>query len=410
MRKWERTTISEVADLIAGFAFKSKDFGDFQDKVVKIKDITPPTFDTINAEGVNINFYSLEKLKKYKISYGDYVLAMTGATIGKVGRYIAAQESYINQRVLKFCPHFQKCDKDFLYYTLLTPDFLPFVLNHIDSQSVQPNISASSVGKFQFRLPPLRTQQQIAKVLSSLDDKIELNAQINHNLEEQAKAIFKSWFVDFEPFDGSIPDETKEVELQSLCKIVTKGTTPTTLGFAFTSEGINFIKAESITDNHEFDIGKFSFIDDKTHEALKRSIIHQGDILFSIAGTLGRFSIVDNSILPANTNQAVAIIRPDTTVVDPYYIYSFFIGDWHQEHYRKRIQQAVQANLSLTTIKSLPILLLPPSLKQQYENMINPLFTKVMQNRKENRILIALRDALLPKLMSGEIDVSEVQV
>ena len=111
MRKWERTTISEVADLIAGFAFKSKDFGDFQDKVVKIKDITPPTFDTINAEGVNINFYSLEKLKKYKISYGDYVLAMTGATIGKVGRYIAAQESYINQRVLKFCPHFQKCDK-----------------------------------------------------------------------------------------------------------------------------------------------------------------------------------------------------------------------------------------------------------------------------------------------------------
>ena len=153
----------------------------------------------------------------------------------------------------------------------------------------------------------------------------------------------------------------------------------------------------------EFDTSKFSHIDAQTNEALKRSIIHAGDILFSIAGTLGRFAIVNNCILPANTNQAVAIIRPNPSLVSSNYIYSFFLGGWHEEHYRKRIQQAVQANLSLATIKSLPILLLPDCWKKQYEEIIHPIFKKIGVNSIENRTLGLLRDTLLSKLVSGEI-------
>ena len=198
------------------------------------------------------------------------------------------------------------------------------------------------------------------------------------------------------------------VPLQELCKVVTKGTTPTTLGKSFTSLGINFIKAESILDNHSIDSSKFTFIDEETNTVLKRSIIEANDIVFTIAGTLGRFALVDDSILTANTNQAVAIIRPDTNKVSPSYLYSFFIGNWHNDYYSKRVQQAVQANLSLTTIKSLPIAVTNKYTMSKYDELVRPLFTLMKSNEAENRRLSDLRDALLPKLMSGELDVSNI--
>ena len=231
---------------------------------------------------------------------------------------------------------------------------------------------------------------------------------VNKNLEQQAQTIFKSWFVDFEPFGGVQPSEMQFIPLQELCKVVTKGTTPTTLGKSFTNSGINFIKAESIHDNHSIDSSKFAFIDEETNALLKRSIIKANDIVFTIAGALGRFAMVDNSMLPANTNQAVAIIRPDETKVTPAYLYSFFIGNWHNEYYSKRIQQAVQANLSLTTIKSLPIAVLNDTTMSNYDELVSPLFALMKNNEEENRRLSKLRDTLLPKLMSGELDVSDI--
>lgn len=233
---------------------------------------------------------------------------------------------------------------------------------------------------------------------------------LNNNLEHQAKAIFKSWFVDFEPFGSEQPSEMQFVPLQDICKVVTKGTTPTTLGKSFTTSGINFIKAESILDNHSIDNTKFAYIDDETNTMLKRSIIESGDIVFTIAGTLGRFALINESVLPANTNQAVAIIRPDTNKVAISYLYSFFIGNWHNDYYTKRVQQAVQANLSLTTIKSLPIAILSNESMRKYDDLVSPLFAMMKNNEEENRKLSNLRDTLLPKLMSGELDVSNIDL
>lgn len=233
---------------------------------------------------------------------------------------------------------------------------------------------------------------------------------VNNNLEQQAQALFKSWFVDFEPFGGEQPSEMQFVPLQDICKLVTKGTTPTTLGKPFTISGINFIKAESILDNHSIDSTKFAYIDDETNTMLKRSIIESGDIVFTIAGTLGRFALIDESVLPANTNQAVAIIRPDTNKVAVSYLYSFFIGNWHNDYYTKRVQQAVQANLSLTTIKSLPIAILSNESMRKYDELVRPLFAMMKNNEEENRKLSNLRDALLPMLMSGELDVSDIDL
>lgn len=226
---------------------------------------------------------------------------------------------------------------------------------------------------------------------------------LNNNLLQQLNAIFKHWFTDNPQLDSM-----SQVPLADLCLVVTKGTTPTTLGKSFVSEGINFIKAESILDSHAIDKNKFAFIDEETNDLLKRSIVCSGDIVFTIAGTLGRFAIIDDSVLPANTNQAVAIIRADSKKVMPQYLYSFFLGNWHNDYYTKRIQQAVQANLSLGTIKSLPIPVLSDKAMTEYLGIISPLITMTKTNELEISKLEATRDALLPQLMSGQLDISEL--
>ena len=203
-----------------------------------------------------------------------------------------------------------------------------------------------------------------------------------------------------------MPNEWSEIPLENLCTIVTKGTTPTTLGKEFVSDGINFIKAESILSSHSIAPSKFAYIDEDTNQLLKRSIIHDKDILFTIAGTLGRFAMADRSIIPANTNQAVAIIRVNKSKINPETLFSFFIGDWHNTYYQQRVQQAVQANLSLTTIKSLPITIPGKDTMSQYEKIIYPIIQCKFINDLELRHLTEMKDILLPKLMLENCDSS----
>lgn len=298
----------------------------------------------------------------------------------------------------------ENVSKEYLYYVLADDEFFKYSMT-TSKGTKMPRGDKTSIMNYPVKLPPLPTQQKIAAILSSLDDKIELNNKINTNLEQQAQALFKNWFVDFEPAGGKMPEEWKEIPLEELCTVVTKGTTPTTLGKKFTDSGINFIKGESILDNHIFDLQKISHIDDETNLMLKRSIIQPNDILFTIAGTLGRFAIIDETLTPANTNQAVGIIRANPKIISPYYLYSFFIGNWHNDYYTKRIQQAVQANLSLGTIKSLPIIIPDSQNLNNYTNLIEPLFRQMKQLENENIKLADLRDTILPKLINGEIEV-----
>lgn len=264
--------------------------------------------------------------------------------------------------------------------------------------------------KLEIPVPSKILQQQIVAIAESISQKIITNNKINENLQQQAQTLFKSWFVDFEPFGGCAPAGMQLIPLQELCTVVTKGTTPTTLGKRFTTSGINFIKAESILNNHSIDANKLSFIDDETHSLLKRSVIQSGDIVFTIAGTLGRFALIDDSVLPANTNQAVAIVRANREKITPEYLYSVFLGNWHNDYYSKRIQQAVQANLSLSTIKSLPIPVLEKDAMSEYLSLISPIISMSKAREIENAKLASLRDLLLPKIMSGKIDVSNIQI
>lgn len=325
------------------------------------------------------------------------IIGRQGAFCGNV-RYFNG-EAYMTEHAVVVCAN--ECHNTrYLAYLLSQMN-----LGRLSGQSAQPGLSVKTLAKQVIELPPLDVQNKVVVVLSSLDSKIALNEKINDNLEQQIRSLFRVRFT-----DNPALEKMKQVPLSDLCQIVTKGTTPTTLGKPFVKSGINFIKAESILDSHAIDKSKFAFIDEETNTLLKRSVIKAGDIVFTIAGTLGRFALIDKNVLPANTNQAVAIIRADVEKVLPEYIYTCFIGEWHNHYYTKRVQQAVQANLSLTTIKSLPIPLLDESEMVNFTKLIIPLIKMIKQNEVQNETLTLMRDTLLPKLMSGEIDVSAVQL
>ena len=294
---------------------------------------------------------------------------------------------------------------DFLYYLICSPLIRNPAIKSMVGSSGRQRVQTDVVANLDIELPPIEEQRKIGGLLKAIDDKIELNNKINNNLLQQVSAIFKHWFTENPSLDA-----LEQVPLADLCLVVTKGTTPTTLGKQFVSEGINFIKAESILDNHTIDKDKFAFIDIETNDLMRRSIISSGDIVFTIAGSLGRFALIDDSVLPANTNQAVAIIRANQSKVTPEYLYSFFLGNWHNDYYTKRIQQAVQANLSLGTIKSLPIPILSDKAMPEYLGIISPIIAMTKANELEISRLRTIRDALLPQLMSGQLDVSRLVI
>lgn len=399
MEEWKECTLSDLGTIVGGATPSTKDSSNYENGSIAWitpKDLSTHTERFISHGERNITEKGLKSCSA-QLMPPNSILFTSRAPIGYIA--IAKNEVCTNQGFKSIVPN-KDTDFMFLYYLLR---YNKDNIENLGSGTTFKEVSGSTMRNVPVKVPPLPTQQKIAAILSSLDDKIELNNKINTNLEQQAGALFKNWFVDFEPFGGKMPEGWKEIPLEELCTVVTKGTTPTTLGKKFTDSGINFIKGESILDNHTFDLQKISHIDDETNLMLKRSIIQPNDILFTIAGTLGRFAFIDETLTPANTNQAVGIIRANPEIISPYYLYSFFIGNWHNDYYSKRIQQAVQANLSLGTIKSLPIIVPDENRLLEYTNLIEPIFKKMKQLENENIQLGILRDTLLPKLMKGEI-------
>lgn len=383
---------------------------------------TPSTRDSSNYEGGTIPWITPKDLSSFKCRYitnGERNITMAGlcscstqmlpentvlfSSRAPIGYVAMAKNKLCTNQGFKSIVPFTKTDPLFLYYLML---YNRSRIEKLGSGTTFKEVSGSTMRNIEVEVPcNIEAQKQISSILDKIDCKIEANQMINDNLQQQLRTIFKAEFTDNPELEN-----ITQIPLSELCHIVTKGTTPTTLGKPFVESGINFIKAESILDDHSIDKSKFAFIDEETNALLKRSIIHVGDVVFTIAGTLGRFALIDENVLPANTNQAVAIIRADVEKVLPEYIYTCFIGEWHTDYYAKRVQQAVQANLSLTTIKSLPIPLLDEAKMREYLSLILPLIKAIKTNEAQNEKLAAFRDNLLPKLMSGEIDVSAVQL
>ena len=212
MSEWAKVSLSEVATIIPGFAFQSKEFSQHGTPVVKIKDINPPLVNSSDLARIDEDAYPLGKLDKYRLHSGDFVVAMTGATIGKVGRYVSKERGLLNQRVAKISP-IHSVSWDFIYHAVSMPYFDRFIENNIDSESAQANISASGIGRYPIALPKLKEQEAIAEVLSSLGDKIDLLKRQNKTLEGMAEALFRQWFIE------ETQDDWEQVPLDDLFEV-----------------------------------------------------------------------------------------------------------------------------------------------------------------------------------------------
>jgi type I restriction enzyme S subunit len=201
---------------------------------------------------------------------------------------------------------------------------------------------------------------------------------------------------------GVIPVEWEVMKLDDMSMIITKGTTPTTLGFNYQESGINFIKVESIDKNGHFDKTKFAYISEEANTCLKRSIIKENDLLISIAGALGRVAIVSKDIIPANTNQALSIIRLKDDYVKKY-IYFYLNSSQIQTHIDKINVQNAQANLSLQNIKNFKIPLPPLKEQEKIADILSTADAKIDAIAIQIDKAETLKKGLLQKLLSKGI-------
>ena len=180
---------------------------------------------------------------------------------------------------------------------------------------------------------------------------------------------------------------TKKIRLGDIATLITKGTTPTTMGFSFVNVGINFVKIESISENGVFLLDKFAHITNECNDKLKRSQLQENDILFSIAGAIGRSTIVPRSILPANVNQALAIIRIPQNAINLHFVLYALQSQTVEEQSEKQKQGVAQLNLSLKNIGDILIPLV--SYKEQDEIVKNlTTIDTIITLRKEQKHLI----------------------
>jgi type I restriction enzyme S subunit len=227
-------------------------------------------------------------------------------------------------------------------------------------------------------------------------------------MDEATAALFPDSFEETEL--GMVPRGWRVARLGDVTERITKGTTPTTLKRPFVDSGINFVKAESMTGDGGFIPEKFAFIDKETHELLRRSQLQEGDVLISIAGTIGRIAVMSKDFLPANTNQAVALVRPIPNIFPSGLINRFLrLGD-SQQKMGEKVVQAVQANLSLGTLSDLKVVVPPASVVGTlYESALSQIDITWVANEQRARTLSTLRDTLLPRLISGQLRVAEAQ-
>lgn len=376
MNNWNKGVLGDFITLQRGF-----DLPEYERHTGNVPVVT--------SSGIS-DFHNEAKVKAPGVVMGRY---------GTIGAIYFVEEDYWPHNTTLWIKDFKGNYQRFIYYFLKTLDYQA----HNDKSSV-PGVNRNHLHLIPVNIPPLPEQRAIAGILGALDDKIELNHRMNRTLESMARAVFRQWFV-----ENDEANDWEEKALEDVTIKITKGTTPTTLGYRFTESGINFIKVNSITDDHKFLPESFDFIDEETNTLLSRSIIEKDDVLLTIAGTIGRVAKVPDYILPANTNQAVAIIRPDKSQVLPNYIRMWLCLDNVRNELFANVVHAVQANLSLGMI-SKTIIRLPDfkRLKELFEP-IEVMLSKIEQNEKESRTLASLRDSLLPKLMRGEVRVKDVE-
>jgi type I restriction enzyme S subunit len=434
-------TIAEGAQFISGYAFKSKDFIESGYPVIKIKNIQNGKVTIADSQFVSPD--TVEGLERFKLSDGDILIAMTGqGSVGRVGRLSCKKgsEPYLNQRVGKFLADEKRLNIDYLYYVLSTKKYQE-ILFLSGSGSGQPNLSPATIKSVEIPYAPYEIQCQIAATFNAIDGKVSSNIEINHTLDQIAQALFKSWFVDFEPVKAKIlvleaGGTQEEATLAAMTAISGKDVDSLIVFEQEHPEQYAELKATAelfpstmqeselgdIPERWElgklqdllvlqrgFDLPASSRTDGEypliaasgpsgTHN---KAMAKAPGVVTGRSGLLGKVFLVLEDFWPLNTTLWIKEFKRAT----PCFAYELL---------RLLDLKAFNAgsavpSLNRNHVHSLCYPLPPMNLVKAFESIVSFLHQRALNNTKQSQTLATLRDTLLPKLLSGEISLPEAE-
>ena len=344
-----------------------------------------------------------DSLKKANAHKGDVVITHRG-TLGQIvyipqtaqrDRYVISQSQF---RV--------KCNKNVLPEYFVYYFHTPIGQHKLLSNASQVGVPAlarpsSTFQKIEIEIPDLETQKKVVKLIGSLQTRITTNTEINDNLQQQAAALFESWFVNYEPWDGNQPSGWTNAPLGSFVEIK-RGGSPRPIQNFLSDSGLRWLKISDVTS-----LSSPFVLEIKEHikeEGLRKTVyLHAGELVLSNSATPGIPKILD-----VDTCIHDGWLYFPKSELSKYYLYLFF------KHIRKELVSlgngSVFTNLKTDILKAFPATKADETTLKEFDALVAPLFDAMLNADRENFKLATMRDVLLPKLMSGEIDVSGIQL
>ena len=375
----------------------------------------------INDDG-SLNFSDLksvdaEDAEKYILKENDIVFARTGNSTGRSYFYEKQHGTFVYAGFLiKFSLDPNKVNPRILKYYTHSKPYFDWV-NSFDTGATRGNINAKTYGDMEIELPSRKVQDKIVSILSSLDRKIELNNKINAELEEMAQAIFKNWFVDFEPFKdgkfvdselGMIPEGWKVGKITDIGCLITDYVSNGS--FASLKQNVHLYETKEYAQfirNTDLKTNTFSvYVDKHSYDFLSKSTLYGNEIIISNVGDVGSVHLCPKLDIPMTLGNNIIMLRPNEKE------YNYFLYLWFKYFSGQGLIQGIkggsaQPKFNKTDFKNLPLLIPSFEIIERSYWIFESMFSILSSNVKENSRLSTLRDTLLPRLMSGELEVPE---
>jgi type I restriction enzyme S subunit len=355
----------------------------------------------------DVTEYSIEPYNGgTKFRNGDTVMARITPCLenGKTAKISFLDEGEVgfgSTEYIVFRAKADMADPDYLYYLICSPAVREPAIKSMVGSSGRQRVQTDVVKNLEICVPSLHEQQKIGSLLRSIDDRIELNRRINNNLEQQATALFESWFVNHEPWDGIQPSGWTNAPLGSFVEIK-RGGSPRPIQDYLSDSGLRWLKISDVTSLSSPFV--FEVKEHIKEEGLRKTVfLHAGELVLSNSATPGIPKILD-----VDTCIHDGWLYFPKSELSKYYLYLFF------KHIRKELVSlgngSVFTNLKTDILKAFPVTKADKTTLKEFDALVAPLFDAMLNAVRENFKLAALRDFLLPKLMSGELDVSDLDL
>lgn len=398
MSEWKEYELQELFIVQNGYSFQSKEYIDFEEGALEVLKMGHIERGGGLRKNPKRSFVPREdRLGRWILDKGDIVMAMTdmkdNVVILGVPAIVDKDDHYVlNQRVARLKLYSTKANLLFLYSYFRWPDFLLELQSKANS-GVQVNLSTEAIKTSTIALPPLEEQETIAGILSSLDDKIDLLHRQNQTLEALAQTLFRHWFID------NAQDDWEDCSLYDAIELVGGGT-PKTSEESYWNGDIPWLSGGDIASNHKnFVLSSEKKITELGLNNSSTRLLPKYSSVISARGTVGKYCILAKPMAFSQSNYGVK----------PKFKDCFFFTYLLIDHSVTALQSASYGSVfdTITTRTFQNHIVSIPSAQeiQSFEEQVAPCFYRMELNQRQARTLEELRDALLPKLMSGEVRV-----